>query len=130
MPSVSFGLACSCVLQNLLTSGSQAARSRSLPWLIAAGGGCGGNCWAAAAVTAKTKAIDNIDIRIMVALSPHLRAFGPSPVGKFISYFARTVARSGHFYRVVRKRLPACVIVPQQHCGDALARWRNAGIHL
>jgi hypothetical protein len=38
----------------------------SLPWFIAAGGGCGGNCWAAAAAAANTKAIDNIDFRIMV----------------------------------------------------------------
>ena len=52
--------------QNLVTSGWQAVRSRSLPWFIAAGGGCGGNCWAAAAAAATTKAIDKIDIRIMV----------------------------------------------------------------
>jgi hypothetical protein len=26
--------------------------------------------------------------------------------------------------------LPGCVIGPQQHCGGALARWRNAGINL
>jgi len=47
-----------------------------------------------------------------------------------ISYFARTVARPGRFYRVVRKRLPRCVIGPQQQCGDALAPRRDAGIHL
>jgi hypothetical protein len=81
IPRVSLGLTCSWAWQNLVTSGWQAARSRSLPWL-AAGGGCGGNCWAAAAATAKTKAIDNIDIRIMVPLVPHLRASGPSPLGK------------------------------------------------
>src|SRR5215470_14323241 len=67
MPSVSLGLICNWVWQNRVTSGWQAARSRSLPWLIAAGGGCGGNCWAVTAVAAaSTKAIDNIDVRIMV----------------------------------------------------------------
>src|SRR5215470_19672215 len=66
IPSVSLGLTCSWVWQNRVTSGWQAARSRSLPWLIAAGVGCGGNCCAVAAAAAKTKAIDNIEIRIMV----------------------------------------------------------------
>jgi hypothetical protein len=65
MPSVSLGLTCNWAWQNLVTSGWQAARSLSLPW-FAGGGGCGGNVWAFTAATAKTKAIDSIDIRIMV----------------------------------------------------------------
>src|SRR5437764_3083006 len=65
MPSVSSGLTFNWLWQNLVTSGWQAARSLSLPWFVA-GGGCGGNVWAFTAATAKTKAIDIIDIRIMV----------------------------------------------------------------
>jgi hypothetical protein len=65
MPSVSLGLTCNWAWQNLVTSGWQAARSLSLPW-FAGGGGCGGNVWAFTAAAAKTKAIDSIDIRIMV----------------------------------------------------------------
>src|SRR6516225_6680272 len=127
MPSVSFGLTCSWVWQNLVTSGWQAARSRSLPWFIAAGGCCGGNCWAAAAAAATTKAIDKIDIRIMV---PPLRASGPSPLGKSYLILCPRCRAARAFPSGCAQAFAVRVVGPQQQCGDVLAPRRNAGIHL
>src|ERR1044072_2010922 len=89
MPSVSLGLICSWAWQNLVTSGWQAARSLSLPWL-AAGGGCGGEVLAPAAATAKTKAIDTIDIRIMI---PPIAGIRPVATRQILSHTLPALSR-------------------------------------
>src|SRR5262249_43160262 len=93
---------------------------------MAAGGGCGGNVWAPAAAATSTKAIDTIDIRIMIPLCGH----PARPLWKNLSHILPALSRVAAFSKLLcHNRLPLCGAAATSFA-DALAPRPDAGIHL